>query len=904
MKPFDEGCAANDEYLLLAGGAQTGELIWDLLQHRIKTPLCSSEWRIDRAQVAKKVSSALLPGKILHLEAPAGYGKSQALCEVVADRPQGSVSWITLTSQDNDPARLMALLMLALKRPELRHQSLVKPVSGALTDIMTILLSGFRAADYPGESLILVLDATDVLVTAPALALVEQLMQELPPAVTLALISRRPLSIETHVFALAGRFHRLTMETLALSRHETLAFFDDCVVTGRLTVLAVEHLHTLTEGWLTPLALFRQELLEADNERLPIQETQSVQRFVLDSLFSRLTSGQQRCLCLMAEFEVISDDLFLHIADAACDRGFCPSTASDSGLPLYPVSGRGRWFRFNPLARDLLLNRGLSGTKARAGVASNWFEARADFSEALRYALISNDAEHALSIASEGSEALLVSQDTASLLKLRRDLPVGLIRQSPRLRVVYGWVHAVGGQFKEAQKLIEALSHGDEQPLHGRLSALRAFILRGEGNIHEALREADQAIDDPGLTLHARLIALLVRSSALCADGRFGEARSANRHASRLARESGDTGCEMLAVYDHARIELGKGYLRRAELLLRHGLDAAMSDLNRPPRIGEGRLQLSLALVLWHQGRNDEAEKLLVHCARYAEQTRDLAFLMAMALRTLIAKARGRMVEAFSWIGQAERTMQIWHVDDAVYVPVLEALKTTCWLSQNQLESAAPALLKLQEYRNQQRVPELFPMLPGLLDTLQVRYELASAKLSGAQSEHNRFRALLGGSTQPFGIHLYGDLLDAIAYHQAGKADKAWSRLKAAIAKATEEHYLSPFVELKQELVELIRPALQRLPESALVTSLKEIFELNDGEAVPARSAPPLAEPISDREQGVLELIAMGLSNQDIGDRLHISLHTVKTHARRINAKLEVKSRTQATVRARELGLL
>jgi LuxR family maltose regulon positive regulatory protein len=54
----------------------------------------------------------------------------------------------------------------------------------------------------------------------------------------------------------------------------------------------------------------------------------------------------------------------------------------------------------------------------------------------------------------------------------------------------------------------------------------------------------------------------------------------------------------------------------------------------------------------------------------------------------------------------------------------------------------------------------------------------------------------------------------------------------------------------------------------------------------------------------VLELIAQGHSNQAIADQLHISLHTVKTHARRINAKLEVKSRTQAIVRARELGLL
>ncbi|WP_166264368.1 LuxR C-terminal-related transcriptional regulator [Marinobacter caseinilyticus] len=905
MKPFDEGCAANDEYLSLAGGAQTGELIWDLLQHRIKTPASKFAGHLDRPRAEHKIATALRPGHILHLEAPAGYGKSVALRDAIKDTPPESVSWITLNAHDNDPSRLLALLMLALKRPELRHQSLSKPISGSLTDSLTLLLSGFRAADYPGEALTLILDGTDVLVTAPALAMLEQLLRELPSAIALVIVSRSPLPIETHVFSLAGRFQRLTTDTLALSRAETLTYFDECMASGHLTILAVEHLYTITEGWLTPLALYRQELIGSDDERLPIQETHSVQRFLQDTLFSRLTSGQQRCLCFMSEFEVISDDLFYQIADEACDRNFSPSVVFDNGLPLRAESGRGRWFRFNGLARDWLLNRGASGLQARASIASNWFELRGEYSEALRYALVSNDVDRALAIASDGSEALLVSQDTASLLKLRRNLPVSLIRKSPRLRIVYGWVHAVGGQFGEAHKLINELSEDDQYRLKGRLSALRAFILRGEGDIHKALEEADLAIEDPGLTTHARLIALLVRSSALCAAGNFSEARSANRDASRLARESGDSGCEMLAVYDHARIQLGKGYLKRAEQLLRHGLDAAMSDGDRPPRIGEGRLQLSLALVLWHQGRHEEADKLLVHCTRYAGQTRDLVFLMALALRALIAKAKGHSEEAFSWIGQAERMMQIWHVDDAVYVPVLEALKVTCWLSQDQHQSAEPALAKLKGYRNQEKVPELFPMLPGLLDTLQIRFDLAGGNLKAAALALAGLKHGVSQSVQPFGMSLYSDLLNAIACQQDGKPEKANGLLKKAIEKAAEEHYLSPFVELKRELAGTIELMLSRLPPSSFVESLRHVFPVNDAiQGGSLRAPEPLAEPISEREQGVLELIAMGLSNQDIADRLHISLHTVKTHARRLNAKLEVRSRTQAIVRARELGLL
>ena len=68
--------------------------------------------------------------------------------------------------------------------------------------------------------------------------------------------------------------------------------------------------------------------------------------------------------------------------------------------------------------------------------------------------------------------------------------------------------------------------------------------------------------------------------------------------------------------------------------------------------------------------------------------------------------------------------------------------------------------------------------------------------------------------------------------------------------------------------------------------------------------AEPLTEKLSGRELAVLQLIARGCSNQEISERLLISLHTVKTHARHINSKLGVERRTQAVARAKALGLL
>ena len=60
---------------------------------------------------------------------------------------------------------------------------------------------------------------------------------------------------------------------------------------------------------------------------------------------------------------------------------------------------------------------------------------------------------------------------------------------------------------------------------------------------------------------------------------------------------------------------------------------------------------------------------------------------------------------------------------------------------------------------------------------------------------------------------------------------------------------------------------------------------------------------LSRRELDVLKLIVRGYSNQQIAEQLFISLHTVKTHAQRINFKLGVERRTQAVARAKELGL-
>ena len=71
-----------------------------------------------------------------------------------------------------------------------------------------------------------------------------------------------------------------------------------------------------------------------------------------------------------------------------------------------------------------------------------------------------------------------------------------------------------------------------------------------------------------------------------------------------------------------------------------------------------------------------------------------------------------------------------------------------------------------------------------------------------------------------------------------------------------------------------------------------------------AKPPEPPSEPLSARELDVLRLLARGRTNRQIGEDLHLSYSTIKTYVARVMAKLNVSDRTQAAVKAIELGLL
>ena len=127
-------------------------------------------------------------------------------------------------------------------------------------------------------------------------------------------------------------------------------------------------------------------------------------------------------------------------------------------------------------------------------------------------------------------------------------------------------------------------------------------------------------------------------------------------------------------------------------------------------------------------------------------------------------------------------------------------------------------------------------------------------------------------------------IFDALRTGAAGYLlkDVASTRLVEAIrATARGESILEPSVAAKV------------IAEFTRVSSL-----------VPAAQMEQLVEPLSERELEILALIARGTSNKEIASQLFIAEGTVKNHVTHILGKLGVRDRTQAALKARELGLL
>jgi len=150
-------------------------------------------------------------------------------------------------------------------------------------------------------------------------------------------------------------------------------------------------------------------------------------------------------------------------------------------------------------------------------------------------------------------------------------------------------------------------------------------------------------------------------------------------------------------------------------------------------------------------------------------------------------------------------------------------------------------------------------------------------------------------------------VLQALAHQVQDDTSSALISLERAFTLADPEGYVRVFVDEGMPMAHLLSAAAAQGIMPDYTGKLLAVFETEKQESEGKNYRPPaqpLIEPLSQRELEVLQLMALGLSNREISERLFLALSTVKGHNRRIFGKLGVQRRTEAVARGRELSLL
>jgi LuxR family maltose regulon positive regulatory protein len=151
-------------------------------------------------------------------------------------------------------------------------------------------------------------------------------------------------------------------------------------------------------------------------------------------------------------------------------------------------------------------------------------------------------------------------------------------------------------------------------------------------------------------------------------------------------------------------------------------------------------------------------------------------------------------------------------------------------------------------------------------------------------------------------------VLQALAFEAQEDVSSAMAPLERALTLAEPEGFFRIFVGEGPPMAHLLYEALSHEIAPEYAQRLLAAFPVGEPEKAepsqPRESGSELIEPLSEREIEVLQLIAQGLSNREVGDRLYLTINTVKAHSRTIYSKLGVNNRTQAVAKARSLGII
>ena len=180
-----------------------------------------------------------------------------------------------------------------------------------------------------------------------------------------------------------------------------------------------------------------------------------------------------------------------------------------------------------------------------------------------------------------------------------------------------------------------------------------------------------------------------------------------------------------------------------------------------------------------------------------------------------------------------------------------------------------------------------------------------------AQKQYSKALALIALLLPDLGKMNYGFFIirvlicQALAYHGLKQEAQALASLTHALTLAAPEGYVRTFIKAGPNIIPLLQQArLAGMMPDYIEMLLAVLKRSAKDQRIESTATSGLVEPLSEREMDVLKLLAQGYTDKRIAESLVIARETVHKHLKNIYGKLDVHSRTEAIVRARELSLL
>lgn len=863
---------------------------------------------VSRSRLITRLNEGL-HRKLTLISAPAGFGKTSLASAWVASCGR-QAAWLSLDDGDNDPTRFLSHLIAALQTiaPAIGAGVvglLQSPQPPAIEALLPALLNELATLPQPA---LLVLDDYHLLDARPIDQALGSLVEHLSPQLHLAITTREDPPLPLARLRARDQLSEVRVADLRFTPDEAATFLNQVMGLG-LSAEDVRALDARTEGWVAGLQLAALSLREREDVPAFIRAFTGDNRFIVDYLVEEVLRCQPEPLQRFLLQTSLLDRMCGPLCDAVLRDPATPGAATlahleHANLFLVPLDNERHWFRYHHLFADVLRQRlqqraapgpaaALEPVTELHRRASVWYEAHGLEVEAFQHAAAANDLERAERLVEGAGRPLHFRGAAAPVRNWLESLPRTTLDARPSLWVTYASTLLFGGQPTAVEQKLQAAEAAlrgaapDEQTrdLVGRIASMRATLAIMQHDAATIIAQSRRALE----YLHPEN--LPVRTATTYTLGYAHQLQGDRAAASKAYADVIAAGAVSGASIYTIAATLSLGQVQEADNLLSlatRTYQRAVHLAGDPPDPIACEAYLGLARIAYQWNDLQAAHQYAQHCLQLTQQMERLDTSASHALLLARLKLAQDDVDGAAAVLDGAEAFVRQH-GFVFRMPEIAAAQVLVLLRQGHLATAA----QLAQTHD--------------LPLSQARVHLAQGDSTTALAllEPLRHQAEAQGWTDE---RLKLLVLQALARAADGETGKALHLLGEALGLAKPGGFIRIFVDEGVPMARLLAEALAKGVEPAYARRLLAALPA----AEPAQTAPSpasapgakLVERLSEREREVLQLIAEGLTNEEVAARLYLSLHTVKVHARNIYAKLDVTSRTQAVARGRALGIL